>query len=58
MPTSMPFDENNWLPVVDALIAKWKECTAPIFVENLSPAGSSTGDAQLLGPAFWRPTAK
>lgn len=52
MPTSMPFDENNWLPVVDAVIAKWKECTAPIFVENLSPAGTPTGDAQLLGTGF------
>lgn len=53
MPTLLPFDENSWLPTADALIAKWKECTAPIFVENLSPAGQPTGDAQLLGTGFF-----
>lgn len=53
MPTFIQFDEDNWLRIADALIAKWKECTAPIFVENLSPAGSSTGDALLLGTGFF-----
>ncbi|WP_115297987.1 hypothetical protein [Ectopseudomonas mendocina] len=53
MPTLKTLDNDNWLPIADALIAKWKECTAPIFVENLSPAGLPTGDAQLLGTGFF-----
>lgn len=52
MPTSIPYNE-NWLQIADALIAKWKDCTAPIFVENLSPTGLPTGDALLLGTGFF-----
>ena len=53
MPTLIPFDENSWLPTVDALIAKYKACTVPFFIDALSAAGQPTGDAQLLGTGFF-----
>lgn len=53
MPNLKTLENINWLPIADALIAKWKECTTPIFVENRSPVGLPTGDAQLLGTGFF-----
>ncbi len=53
MPSVIPFDEDNFLPAVDALIATWKDCTAPIFVQDISPVGLPTGNSLLLGTGFF-----
>lgn len=52
MPVLLPYTD-NWLLIVDHVNLNWGKCTAPIYVEGVSPAGSYTLDAVLLGTGFF-----
>ncbi|MCC9008021.1 hypothetical protein [Pseudomonas putida] len=49
----LPFREENFLEHVDDVIKKWGECTAPLFIEQVSKSGKVTGAADLIGSSFF-----
>ncbi|WP_065260084.1 serine protease family protein [Pseudomonas bananamidigenes] len=49
----LPFREDNFLEYVDEVIKKWGQCTAPLFIEQVSKSGKITGAADLIGSSFF-----
>lgn len=49
----LPFREDNFLEHVDDVIKKWGQCTAPLFIEQVSESGKITGAADLIGSSFF-----
>lgn len=49
----LPYSEDNFLEYVDEIIKKWGQCTAPLFIEQVSQSGKITGAADLIGSSFF-----
>jgi hypothetical protein len=49
----LPFTEDNFLEHVDDVIRKWGQCTAPLFIQQVSESGKLTGAADLIGSSFF-----
>lgn len=49
----LPFTEDNFLEHVDLVTKKWGQCTAPIYIEQISASGRSTGAVDLVGSSFF-----